>query len=307
VYGFATLRTGGGRTGADGTSAGGPAELAVLCDARVTALAELVPPEAAPGPAAGFLDLLPHWDAWCDAVERALAGAPVESRAEADVEFLPPLVAPNVYCAGANYVDHIEEMTGVRPTPGEGSPYHFVVPAGTLGAHGQAVRTPSGCTQLDWEIELAVVIGRRAENVRVADALAYVAGYTVADDVSMRDFAMRPDTPFGVDWLRSKGYAGCLPVGPAVVPARAVGDPQHLPMRLWVNDELMQDSNTQEMLFGVAEQIEFLSAVVPLLPGDVISTGTPAGVGFARGRFLCPGDVVVAEIGSVGRLVHPVD
>jgi 2-keto-4-pentenoate hydratase/2-oxohepta-3-ene-1,7-dioic acid hydratase in catechol pathway len=297
VFGFATVVPG----------PGGPGELAVVSDAGVAGLPALVPEGAAPRAADGFLDLLPEWDAWCDAVEAALEGVAIEWRAADDVAFLPPVPAPTVYCAGANYVDHIEEMTGVRPTAGEGSPYHFLVPGATLGAHGQPVCTPPGCTQLDWEIELAVVIGRRAENVRTADALAYVAGYSVANDISMRDFAMRPDTPFGVDWLRSKGYAGCLPMGPAVVPARSVGDPQQLALKLWVGNELMQDSNTSEMLFGVAEQIEFLSGIVPLLPGDVISTGTPAGVGFARGRFLHPGDVVVAEIEGVGRLVNPVD
>ena len=120
----------------------------------------------------------------------------------------------------------------------------------------------------------------------------------------MRDFALRPDTPFGVDWLRSKAYATCLPLGPAVVPARSVPNPQDLALRLWVGDELMQDSNTSEMLFGVAEQIAYLSEIVPLLPGDVISTGTPAGVGFARGRFLQPGEIVTVEIDGVGRLVN---
>jgi 2-keto-4-pentenoate hydratase/2-oxohepta-3-ene-1,7-dioic acid hydratase in catechol pathway len=295
VFGFATL--------ADGP---GPGRPAVLHGDRVLPLEDVVAPGSAPGPAPDLLGVLGAWDPWCDAVEAGLArhGAGGE-HAEA-VTYLPPVAAPTVYCAGANYVDHIEEMTGSRPTPGEGSPYHFVVPGGTLGAHGRPVCTPPGCTQLDWEIELAVVIGRRAEHVTAADALAYVAGYAVANDLSMRDFALRPDTPFGVDWLRSKGYAGCLPMGPAVVPARYVGDPQRLALRLWVGDELMQDSSTSEMLFGVAEQIEFLSAVVPLLPGDVISTGTPAGVGFARGRFLQSGEVVVAEIEHVGRLVTPI-
>jgi 2-keto-4-pentenoate hydratase/2-oxohepta-3-ene-1,7-dioic acid hydratase in catechol pathway len=168
------------------------------------------------------------------------------------------------------------------------------------------VRTPAGCTQLDWEIELAVVIGRRADRVREADALAHVAGYTVANDLSMRDFALRPDTPFGVDWLRSKAYATCLPVGPAVVPARFIADPQDLALRLWVGDDLMQDSTTAEMLFGVAEQIAHLSAIVPLLPGDLIATGTPAGVGFARNRFLTAGEVVTVDIERVGRLVNPI-
>jgi 2-keto-4-pentenoate hydratase/2-oxohepta-3-ene-1,7-dioic acid hydratase in catechol pathway len=296
VFGFATIES----------TQGGEGQPAVLSADGVVALTDLVPPGSAPGPSGSVLELLAAWDAWCDSVESALANATATMRSTEDARFLPPVAASTVYCAGANYVDHIEEMTGVRPVPGEGTPYHFLVPGGTLGAHKKPIRTPAGCTQLDWEIELAVVIGRRAEHVSAVDALAHVAGYTVANDVSMRDFAMRPDTPFGVDWLRSKGYAGCLPIGPAVVPARFVGDPQQLPMRLWVGDELMQDSNTSEMLFGIAEQIAFLSGIVPLLPGDVISTGTPAGVGFARKRFLHPGDVVVAEIEGVGRLVNPV-
>jgi 2-keto-4-pentenoate hydratase/2-oxohepta-3-ene-1,7-dioic acid hydratase in catechol pathway len=273
---------------------------------RVLPLDAVVAPGSEPGPVRELLDVLADWDRWCDAVEAGLAGEPAGGDAAEAITYLAPVAAPTVYCAGANYVDHIEEMTGSRPTPGEGSPYHFLVPGGTLGGHRQPVRTPPGCKQLDWEIELAVVIGRRAEQVPAADALAYVAGYSVANDISMRDFAMRPDTPFGVDWLRSKGYAGCLPMGPAVVPARFVPDPHRLALRLWVGDELMQDSNTSEMLFGIAEQIEFLSAVVPLLPGDVISTGTPAGVGFARGRFLHPGEIVTAEIEGVGRLVNSI-
>jgi len=285
-----------------GVATVGDGALAVLAGDRLTPLAELVP-DAAVQAGLTFVDLLARWDHWCDAIEEALArsGPPTSATGDSPT-YLPPLVPPTVYCAGANYVDHIEEMTGHRPARGEGAPYHFVVPGGALLGHRGIVRTPAGCMQLDWEIELAVVMGRRADHVSEADALDYVAGYTVANDLSMRDFALRPDTPFGVDWLRSKAYATCLPLGPAVVPARSVPNPQDLALRLWVGDELMQDSNTSEMLFGVAEQIAYLSEIVPLLPGDVISTGTPAGVGFARGRFLQPGEIVTVEIDGVGRL-----
>jgi 2-keto-4-pentenoate hydratase/2-oxohepta-3-ene-1,7-dioic acid hydratase in catechol pathway len=224
-------------------------------------------------------------------------------RSTADVQFLPPLPnPPTIYCAGANYRDHIEEMTGQEPDSAYALPYHFVSPAGALGGHRGAVCRPVGCSQLDWEVELAVVIGTRAENVAVGDALEHVAGYTVANDLSLRDFALRPEVPFGVDWLRSKSFAGCLPMGPTIVPRRFVPDPQDLSLSLSVNGEVMQDSTTASMLFSVAEQIAALSAIVPLLPGDVICTGTPAGVGFARGHFLEPGDVTVAEIERVGRL-----
>lgn len=214
-------------------------------------------------------------------------------------------VVPNpakVICIGLNYKAHIEE------TGRSDSDYPVLFPkfASSLAGPFAELELPAESHQIDYEGELTVVIGKPGRRISEADAAGHILGYTVANDISMRDFALRPDTPFGIDWIRSKGYATCLPMGPAVVPSRFVRDPQVLPMRLWVGDELMQDSNTSEMLFSVAEQIEFLSAIVPLLPGDVISTGTPAGVGFARDRFLQPGEVIVAEIVGVGRLVNRV-
>jgi 2-keto-4-pentenoate hydratase/2-oxohepta-3-ene-1,7-dioic acid hydratase in catechol pathway len=221
----------------------------------------------------------------------------------ADVTFLAPLLdPPTIYLAGANYRDHIEEMTGAPVDPSYVLPYHFLAPAGALGGHRGKVRRPRGCEQLDWEVELAAVIGTRASHVDVEHALDCVAGYSVANDFSLRDFALRPDLPLGVDWLRSKCYAGCLPMGPAIVPRAFVDDPQALTLSLSVNGAVMQDSTTALMVFSLAEQIAALSAIVPLLPGDIICTGTPAGVGFARGQFLDPGDVTVAEVERLGRL-----
>ena len=220
-----------------------------------------------------------------------------------DAIFLPPLPdPPTIYLAGANYRDHIEEMTGAPVDPAYVVPYHFLAPAGALGGHRGEVRRPVGCEQLDWEVELAAVIGTRASKVDIEHALECVAGYTVANDFSLRDFALRTDVPLGVDWLRSKCYSGCLPMGPAIVPSWLVGDPQALALSLSVNGTMMQDSTTALMLFSLAEQIVALSHIVPLLPGDIICTGTPAGVGFALGHFLEPGDVTVAEIEHLGRL-----
>jgi 2-keto-4-pentenoate hydratase/2-oxohepta-3-ene-1,7-dioic acid hydratase in catechol pathway len=250
-------------------------------------------------------DLVSGGDQWWERIALACGEADPESTwvSMDDVWFVPPLPdPPTIYCAGANYTDHIEEMSRTAPGPTAGAPYHFLVPSGALGGHRQMVWRPPGCTQLDWEVELAVVIGRRTEHVLVGDALEYVAGYTVANDVSMRDFALRDDVPFGVDWLRSKGFATCLPMGPAIIPRMFVPDPQDLRLTLSVNGEMMQDSSTAAMLFSVAEQISALSEIAPLHPGDVICTGTPAGVGFARGRFLEPGDLVIAEIERIGRL-----
>jgi 2-keto-4-pentenoate hydratase/2-oxohepta-3-ene-1,7-dioic acid hydratase in catechol pathway len=229
-------------------------------------------------------------------------GSPAWSPAD-DMTFLAPLPDPvTIYCAGANYRDHIEEMTGEAPDPAYVIPYHFLAPAGALGGHRGEVRRPRGCAQLDWEVELAAVIGTRASGVDADTALDCVAGYTVANDFSLRDFALRPELPLGVDWLRSKCYAGCLPMGPAIVPSSFIPDPQQLALTLSVNGTVMQDSTTAQMLFSLTEQIVALSHIVPLLPGDIISTGTPAGVGFARNEFLEPGDVTVAEIEHLGQL-----
>ncbi len=210
---------------------------------------------------------------------------------------------PTVFCAGANYADHITEMTGTPyERPDDAMPYHFVAAPGALAGHRGVVPRPAASVALDWEVELAVVIGREGREVTEADALSHVAGYTIANDLSLRDLAQRPDTPFGIDWLRSKCFTGCLPLGPALVPRDAVPDPQALRLGLTVNGETMQDSTTAEMIFSVEEQIAHLSTIVTLVPGDVICTGTPAGVGVSRGRFLEPGDVVVAEIEHLGRL-----
>jgi 2-keto-4-pentenoate hydratase/2-oxohepta-3-ene-1,7-dioic acid hydratase in catechol pathway len=151
-------------------------------------------------------------------------------------------------------------------------------------------------------VELAVVIGRDAEGIAAADADRVIAGYSVANDVSLRDFARRDDYPFFPDWLRSKSYAGCLPLGPVVVPASLVPDPMDLSVSLTVNGVQRQASRSKQMIFSIAEQIEYLSHIVPLRPGDVILTGTPAGTGAAWGSYLSPGDVMVAEIEHLGRL-----
>src|SRR5262249_21657175 len=149
---------------------------------------------------------------------------------------------------------------------------------------------------MDWEAELTAVIGRPAKNVTLDKALSCVAGYTIANDLSARDVFRRPhvsDTsPFKFDWLSQKVFDGACPLGPWIVPADDVPDPQTLGMKLWVNDVIKQDSNTSGMIFTLAEQIAHLSSRVTLYPGDLILTGTPAGVGMARKEFLKTGDVV---------------
>jgi 2-keto-4-pentenoate hydratase/2-oxohepta-3-ene-1,7-dioic acid hydratase in catechol pathway len=159
---------------------------------------------------------------------------------------------------------------------------------------------------LDWEAELAAVIGRVAKNVPVESALEYVAGYTASNDLSARDFTVRPNvpesSPFRYDWISQKSFDRACPLGPWIVPAKQIPDPQRLGIKLWVNDVLKQDSHTSKMIFSLAEQIAHLSARLTLHPGDLILTGTPAGVGLARKEFLKSGDVVRVWIERIGTL-----
>jgi 2,4-didehydro-3-deoxy-L-rhamnonate hydrolase len=187
-------------------------------------------------------------------------------------------------------------------------PFFFLKPTTTLIGDGAPVLIGEGVHELDWEVELAAVIGRRAERVPESAALDHVAGYMIVNDVSARDAFIRSGAPpaFTHDWLGQKGRAASCPCGPWILPARDCPNPGRLALRLSVDDELMQDSNTAQMLFSLEEQIAYLSRILPLVPGDVIATGTCAGVGAGRGRFLAPGEVMRAEIESIGALTNPV-
>jgi 2-keto-4-pentenoate hydratase/2-oxohepta-3-ene-1,7-dioic acid hydratase in catechol pathway len=233
------------------------------------------------------------------------------------VRLLAPVLYPGtIYCAGANYTDHMAEMAraqGQTPGPtmkelGE-KPWHFVKTSkSSIVGPGARVKLPVYSQMVDWEVELAAVIGKAARDVPVERALAHVAGYTIADDLSARD-VMRRDknpatSPFHYDWLSQKCFDGSCPLGPWIVPAHQLADPQSLALKLWVNDQLMQDSSTSRMIFDTAEQIAMLSSRVTLQPGDLVLTGTPAGVGMPRRVFLKPGDVVKLWIEGIGELSH---
>jgi 2-keto-4-pentenoate hydratase/2-oxohepta-3-ene-1,7-dioic acid hydratase in catechol pathway len=161
---------------------------------------------------------------------------------------------------------------------------------------------------VDWEVELAAVIGRTARNVPEDKALSYVAGYTIANDLSARDRGRRSGagegSPFASDWTKHKSFDGACPLGPWIVPASQIKDPQNLGLKLWVNGILKQDSNSKDMIFNLAEQIARLSDGMTLHPGELILTGTPAGVGSARGEYLKAGDVVKLWIEDIGELTN---
>ncbi len=235
------------------------------------------------------------------------------------VRLLAPLPVPgNIYCAGANYVDHVAEMFRAQGQPmgptmkdlGE-KPWHFIKTSrSSVVGPGAVVKLPAFSRAVDWEVELTAVIGKAVKDVPVERALGCVAGYTIANDLSARDVMKReknpPTSPFYFDWLSQKCFDGACPLGPWIVPASAIPDPQKLGLKLWVNQDLMQDSHTSRMIFTTAEQIAMLSSRVTLQPGDLILTGTPAGVGMGRRLFLKPGDTVRLWIESIGELVHTV-
>ena len=225
------------------------------------------------------------------------------------IRLLPPIIYPKaLFCVGANYSDHLKEMGGDAIDKGLVKPYIFLKsPAHTVIGPGELIRLPQHSSQIDWEAELAVVIGRYARNVNVKDAFLCVAGYTILNDLSARDLARRPDWPnWGSDLLSAKTFDTAAPFGPWIVPAEQVPHPHNLNIELWVNDRRMQNSNTNEMIFNIPELIAYLSRQVTLQPGDVISTGTPAGVGKPRDVFLKNGDRVKIRIESIGMLENPV-
>jgi 2,4-diketo-3-deoxy-L-fuconate hydrolase len=223
---------------------------------------------------------------------------------------LSPVRYPRkILCTGANYWSHLREMGG-DVDQDAGDPYFFLVPATAIVGPGDAIEVPvDAAAKVDWEGELAVVIGQRARKISVEGAPACVAGYTICNDISARGLHRRPSfvaPPFEFDWLMSKGRDTFLPVGPGMTPASLIDDPHDLQLRVWVNDVLKQEARTSDLITGVWHLIADASALVTLEPGDVITTGTPAGVGLPRGEFLHPGDVVTVEIERLGRLTNPV-
>jgi 2-keto-4-pentenoate hydratase/2-oxohepta-3-ene-1,7-dioic acid hydratase in catechol pathway len=231
--------------------------------------------------------------------EREAALAPGDP-APSDAPALAPLRPSAIVCIGLNYADHVRESGMETPK----RPLVFAkFPQSVIGPDEAIAIDASVTEQVDWEVELAVVIGEIARNVPVERALDHVFGYTVANDVSARDLQFSDG-----QWVRAKSLDTFCPLGPAVVSADEIPDPQALALRTRVNGELVQDSSTSEMIFGVAELIAFCSRSFTLRPGDVLLTGTPWGCGAFMDppRFLAPGDTVETEVEGVGTLVNPV-
>jgi 2,4-didehydro-3-deoxy-L-rhamnonate hydrolase len=204
-----------------------------------------------------------------------------------------------IVAAGLNYRDHAAEAGLEVPE----RPILFAVWPSSVIGHGEAIVLPSVSTEIDYEAELGVVIGERARDVPVERALGVVAGYTCYNDVSARDVQFADG-----QWTRAKSFDTFSPLGPLVVPASEIPDPQALRIRCILNGETLQDSSTSEMVFSVAELVSYVSHGITLEPGDLLVTGTPAGVGFTRTPpvFLHAGDEVTVEIEGIGALTNPV-
>ena len=217
------------------------------------------------------------------------------------VRLLAPLRPGKILGVGRNYGDHAKEVGG----PKLEMPRIFMKPASSVVGPGAAVRIPPSVTKPDWEAELGVVIGRRAKDVSEGTALDHVAGYTVLDDVSAREFQF--DVPLAMTSF-AKGMDGFCPIGPCIATADEVGEPWALDIRCWLNGAEVQHGNTRDLIFSVPALIAFISRYMTLEPGDVIATGTPAGVGHFRDppRYLKPGDRLRMEVERVGVLEHSI-
>ncbi len=283
---------------------------------------------------ATMLEVLQDWDTSFDSLRRAADFLTSDEAHEEpwrniflpidQLKVHPPVDLPRqVFCAGANYRKHVidlivDQAAGADSTLSReerlaratklvderaihGAPFVFSKPSSAITGPYDAVILPQYAVQPDWELELAVIIGKPARYVSRDKALDHVAGYTIANDITNRDLVFRKDTgAMGADWIAAKGSPSYLPTGPCLVPAAFIPDPQNLQITLKLNDQVMQDESTADMIFGVARIIEFLSAYVQLWPGDLIATGSPAGNGTHYNRFLESGDIMEGSITGLG-------
>ena len=269
-------------------------------------------------------DIFDRWELTWPRLLAALSGLDAARGLDlSTLEVRLPLEPRQIICAGANYRRHVIELMtdhdvsspmGLNRSERQrratqmmdhraahGQPFAFVKPVSSLLGPGEELIVPADSHQPDWELELAVVIGRPCYRVSQVEALDYVAGYTIANDISARDRLSRRDIPaMGLDFIAGKGAPGFFPLGPLIVPAAFVPDPQALEIQLKLNGRVMQQESTADMIFSVRRLIEFLSTYMRLLPGDILSTGSPAGNGTHYNRFLQGGDVMEGRITGLG-------
>jgi 2-keto-4-pentenoate hydratase/2-oxohepta-3-ene-1,7-dioic acid hydratase in catechol pathway len=269
-----------------------------------------------------MLSLLERWETVRPRLHELATATGTGRTPLADLRVHAPLTPRQVFQSGANYRRHVIDLHVAHRAPGderpeserraeaaqimdrraaEDLPYMFIgLPSALTGPYDDVV-LPAWAKKPDWELELAVVIGRPAHRVPVEEALEYVAGYTIANDLTDRATVFRRDMPqIGTDWLRSKNAPGFTPLGPWIVPAESIANPDDLRVTLKLNGETMQDESTKDMIFDVARMVSYASATARLLPGDLVLTGSPAGNGMHWGRLLRDGDVMEGSITGLG-------
>ncbi len=219
---------------------------------------------------------------------------------------LAPFKPATIFGTASNYHEHAAEMNTILAAKPDSSPYVFMKATTSVVGTGADVILPPETKKLDWEVELGVVIGKKARRVKKEDALDYIAGYTVVNDISARDLNHRTDYPFKHDWFRGKSWDTFCPMGPSFVPKSAIEDTHKVKLSLFLNGKQMQNGNTSELIWDAFEQIEYLSSILTLQPGDVIMTGTPAGVGKGIGLFLKDGDVLEASAQGIGTVTNTI-
>jgi 2-keto-4-pentenoate hydratase/2-oxohepta-3-ene-1,7-dioic acid hydratase in catechol pathway len=279
----------------------------------------------------GALDLAQCWQrlrgtavpAWCANVNAAIADwaqaeEPLARLAEdagrdglaaqalAAPHYLPAFCPTRIFGAASNYIEHANEMQTALAAKAESMPYMFMKATSSVIGTGDTIRIPPETERADWEVELGVVLGRKGRRIAAERAAEHIAGYVVVNDVSARDMNRRSDFPFKHDWFRGKSWDTFCPIGPWFVPRACVADPHRLRLWLRLNGEMMQDGSTAEMIFDCYEQISYLSMLLTVGAGDLVMTGTPAGVGMGRDLYLKPGDRIECGIEGLGELVNPV-
>lgn len=267
--------------------------------------------------ASSVLGLLQSWERLGERLSERLAQPPPRDGALAlkEATLLAPILYPGaLFCTWGNYRDHLQEMAKLAgrtdPLP-EKSPEPFFVTktsAHSVIGNGEPIHYPAFSTQLDWEAEIGVVIGRTVFHATEQNAMAAVAGYTIVNDLSARDAGRRkePNMAHLLDWYAMKSFRDSAPMGPWITPAAFIADPYALDIKLWVNGELRQSGNSRSMVYSIPELIVYLSRHMPLRPGDVLVTGCPAGVGMSSGRFLQVGDAIRIEVSGCGVLENTV-
>ena len=270
--------------------------------------------------------LIEHWDTTEGQLDALAASAGEGAGLNlADVEVLAPVEPAQVLQTGANYRKHVIDLAAAHREPGQdeeevraktaammdkragqGTPYFFIGLPTAIASATEDLTLPAYSTSHDWELELAAVIGKTAFRVTPEEALEHVFGYTMVNDITTREYVFRKDMPaIGSDWYRAKNAPGFLPTGPLLVPTKFFGDPQNVQVTLKLNGKPMQDESTQDMIFGVAKLVSEASQIMPLRPGDLVLTGSPAGNGQHWGRLLQDGDVMEGTITGLGtQLIH---